>query len=213
MQLRPGRIRRLTDEVAACGFPPLTPLKTAMKRVRLIAGLLLAITATATGIHGQSKAPDLPPVFDEFAPGILISQAEFAVPATHVWSVLPSVLLDLGIDPQVDTTRVGVMGNTRIVAPVVGGERTRQYVTCGTDVGPGLASMYRIRLNLVIQVRPEGTGTRTFTRLVGTGRSVHGGGADAVQCITTGRLEQRIADDINAQLAAYANLTQTASAP
>ncbi|HEX8390857.1 MAG TPA: hypothetical protein VF665_00765 [Longimicrobium sp.] len=188
-----------------------------MKRSPLIAVLLLAITMTATALHGQRRAPDLPPVFDdEIGTGVRLVEADFAAPALAVWSVLPSVLLDLGIEPQVDTTRTGVMGNNRIITPLVAGERTRNFVTCGNDVGPGLANMFRTRLNLVVQVAPEGESTHTFIRLVGTGRTVIGSGSDAIQCITTGRLEQRIIDGITAELTAYGVLKQsagTASAP
>ena len=172
----------------------------------LIAGLVLAMTASVTEM-GRRKAPGLPPALEGPRNGSQFVEARFDVPATHIWSILPTVLLDLGIEPQVDTTQVGLIGNTRIINPVVGNERTSRFVTCGSNVGPGAANMYRIRLNLLIHVRPDGTGTRTYTYLAGTGRSVHGSGSNAIPCKTTGRLEQRIISDINAHLAAFSGMS------
>lgn len=183
-----------------------------MKIFLMIAGLVLAISATATDARAQLEVPPLPLLFSETGPGVRIAEAQFAAPADVVWEVLPAVLADLGIEPQVDTTMEGVMGNVRILTPVVGGERSRHYVSCGTDVGPGSANIFRIRLNLVVHVRPEGTGTRTYTRLSGTGNTVQGSGGDGVYCITTGRLEQRIADGITGYLARLGALGQSTGA-
>lgn len=182
-----------------------------MKIRPLIASLLLAIVATPTAIRAQLTIPEVPVIFTESDPSIRIAQAEFAAPADEVWAVMPAVLADLGIDAQVDTTVSGLIGNVRINTPTVAGERVRQFVSCGTDAGPGAANMFRIRLNLMIFVRPEGTGTRTYTRVVGTGMTVGGSGGDGVLCITTGRLEQRITERVNAYLASYAAVNQPAA--
>ncbi|MBB4638068.1 hypothetical protein [Longimicrobium terrae] len=175
-----------------------------MKIRLLIASLLLAVAATPTAIRAQLTIPEVPVIFTESDPSIRIAQAEFAAPADEVWAVMPAVLADLGIDAQVDTTVSGLIGNLRITTPTVAGERVRQFVSCGTNAGPGAANMFRIRLNLMIFVKPEGTGTRTYTRVVGTGSTVGGSGGDGVLCITTGRLEQRITERINDFLAAFA---------
>ncbi|HEX8391761.1 MAG TPA: hypothetical protein VF665_05310 [Longimicrobium sp.] len=179
-----------------------------MKSFVLAAALLVLAPAAA---RAQSTTADLPPMIEfssmgeldvRAAPVIRIAEGRFAASPERVWEVLPEVLRELGIEPQVDTTRERVMGNTRITAPRVGGERTSRYMTCGNDGGgPASAGQYRIRLNLVTQVRAEGTGTRTFTRLVGTATSVQGGSGSVMGCVTTGRLEQKIAAGITARLA------------
>lgn len=175
-----------------------------MKIPSLIVSLLLAVAAIPTGIHAQLTVPAVPVIFTESDPSIRIAQAEFAAPADEVWAVMPAVLADLGIDAQVDTTVSGLIGNVRITTPTIAGERMRQFVSCGTNSGPGAANMFRIRMNLMIFVQPEGTGTRTYTRVVGAGSTVGGSGGEGVLCITTGRLEQKITERVNAYLAALA---------
>jgi hypothetical protein len=186
----------------------------------LAAAVLLAALAPAAS-HAQTTASDLPPIMDNAgtgdldmraSPTIRLAEGRFVAPADSVFAVLPDVLRELGIEPQIDPSRERTIGNPRISGARVAGERTGRFMTCGNDGGgPAAAGQFRIRLNLVTQVRPDGTGSRTVTRLVGTASSVQGSGSSVVGCVTTGRLEQKIVDGINARLAARA--AEAAAAP
>jgi len=181
-----------------------------MKLSRLAAIAFLAAIAPAAA-RAQTAASDLPPLMESTAngidvrtaPSIRIIENRFAASADSVWKILPGVLRGMGIEPQVDPSRERVIGNVRITAPRVAGERTSRYMACGNDgAGPASAGQFRIRLNLVTQVRDEPNGSRTFTRLTGTATSVQGSGNNMVGCVSTGVLENKIGDAIAAALAA-----------
>ncbi|MBB4635388.1 hypothetical protein [Longimicrobium terrae] len=181
-----------------------------MKLSRILAVAFCAAIAPAAA-RAQTTASDLPPLMEDNGtsmradPSIRIIEHRFAVSADSVWAILPDVLREMGIEPQVDPSRERVMGNVRITAPRVAGERTGRYMACGNEnSGPASAGQFRIRLNLVTQVRAEEQGSRTFTRLIGTANSVNGSGNQVVGCTSTGALERKLGEAIAARLAAPA---------
>lgn len=206
-----GRVRN--DHTTATPVPITFSLPAAVRTTALAAAVLLAALAPAA-VRAQTTASDLPPIMDNSGTGeldmratptIRIAEGRFVASADSVWAVLPEVLRELGIEPQIDPSRERTIGNARITGARVAGERTGRFMTCGNDGGgPAAAGQFRIRLNLVTQVRPDGTGSRTYTRLVGNAASVQGSGSSVVGCVTTGRLEQKIVDGINARLAVRA---------
>jgi hypothetical protein len=174
---------------------------------------LSAVFATALPAGAQSTQPDLPPVVVEAAPRdeyeirsaarYRVVEARFRESPAAVWAVLPEVLREMGIEPQADPARERTVGNPQITGNRVAGERTSRYMTCDqTGAGPGAVGQLRIRMQLVVQVRPEADGARTFTRLVGTATPMEGSRAQPVSCDTTGRLEQKIEQGVAARLRA-----------
>jgi hypothetical protein len=112
-----------------------------------------------------------------------------------VWSVLPSVYQQIGIEPELVDNGNYLIGHTRFVARRLDGNRLSRYVTCGSSVGyADLADSYRVTLSVITRVRRgENLHTLLQTEVAGSAmpRQVSG---NSVTCATTGKLEQRIAE-------------------
>ncbi len=128
-------------------------------------------------------------------------EQQIAAPADSVWAALPEVLRELGIAPQMSAEGDRVIGNQRITARRVAGDRTDIYVRCGNQgAGPSAMAAMRIRLSLLTSVRPEGDSrSRLFTEVTGTATPVEGSGG-ATLCASTGALEKKLAEAVVARV-------------
>ena len=164
------------------------------------AAVVAALVSTAAAAQ-QTRTTEPTPRAEETSTGYSIrinSQATaieraVAAPADSVWAVLPEVLRELGITPQiVGEPEARTMGNQRITARRVAGERTDRFVRCGNQgSGASAVSALRIQLSVLTTVRPVGGGTRLYTQVSGSASPVEGSGG-TVHCASTGLLEQKI---------------------
>jgi hypothetical protein len=180
-----------------------------MHLYRACAAALVAALVSAPLAAQRSRNSEPAPRVEETANGFSIRinsqvaaiEKQIAAPADSVWAALPEVLRELGIAPQVSAGRDRVIGNQRITARRVAGDRTDIYVRCGNEgAGASAMSAMRIRLSLLTTVRPEGdTRSRLFTEVTGTANPVEGTGG-TILCASTGALEQKLAEAVAARV-------------
>jgi hypothetical protein len=177
----------------------------------LLAALAAAACAPAAGTPGTVPAGPEPQI-TETSSGISFRVRNDNPGATHhvgarsdrVRALLPEVFRDLGVaDAGMDRDGL-VFGHRSITADRVGGERTTVLVRCGTasGAGPSAATRYRTRLSLLVTIRPDGERTWVTTQVGGSATPLTGTSADAVLCVSTGRLEKRVEELLAARLAA-----------
>lgn len=176
--------------------------------------LLSLLPALAWGCTSTTAAPPAPeptPRFEETSTGLNIrlgnevSRAETEVRATaeRVWAVLPEVYRELGIPAEVSDSTTGTYGSRHVTVNRIGGRRTSSWLRCGNDgAGASAMSAFRYRLTVLSTVRP-GPGARSLvtTEVSGTGTTVEGTSTGPVRCVSTGDLEQRMAEMISAKVA------------
>ncbi|MDQ6634727.1 MAG: hypothetical protein M3Z10_08220 [Gemmatimonadota bacterium] len=123
-----------------------------------------------------------------------------AAPA-DVWRVLPGVYDSFAIPLSSVDDRTRVLGNTGFnLRRRLGSVPLVRLIDCGTTQGGPSADTYDIRLSVLTQVTPvEGGGSSIITTVDAMGRPVAFSG-EYVRCTSTGSLETRIADAIQAQL-------------
>ena len=123
-----------------------------------------------------------------------------AAPA-DVWRVLPGVFDSFAIPLSSVDDKARVLGNTGFnLRRRLGSVPLVRLIDCGTTQGGPSADSYDIRLSVLTQVTPvEGGGSTIITTVDAMGRPVAFSG-EYVRCTSTGSLETRIADAIQAQL-------------
>jgi hypothetical protein len=123
-----------------------------------------------------------------------------AAPA-DVWRVLPGVFDSFAIPLSSVDARTRVLGNTGFnVRRRLGSIPLPRLIDCGTTQGGPSADTYDIRLSVLTQVMPgESGGSSIVTTVDAMGRPVAFAG-EYVRCSTTGSLETRITDAVQAQL-------------
>lgn len=127
--------------------------------------------------------------------------AEVPYPIAEVWRVLPSAYDSVGLvigAADVPNHLVGTNGQK--VRRQIGGVTLSRYIDCGnTQIGAS-ADTYEIVLSVQTQLRadnPNGTSIRTMVEA--QGKPVNFSQAYSA-CSTTGRLEKRLAEVIQAKL-------------
>jgi hypothetical protein len=118
-----------------------------------------------------------------------------------VWRVLPGVFESLAIPLSSVDDKARVLGNSGFnLRRRLGSIPLVRLIDCGTTQGGPSADTYDIRLSVLTQVTPaEGGGSSIITTVDAVGRPVAFSG-EYVRCTSTGSLETRIADAIQAQL-------------
>lgn len=127
------------------------------------------------------------------------------VPATpdRVWAALPAVYHALEIPIGTMDSGAQTIGNTRhTIRGKLGGQAISRYVRCGNDAfGRPLADSYSVQFSIMTYLIPQEDGsTHTQTRVsaLAADRSKS---TDPVECSTTGRLENRMAELLGTILA------------
>lgn len=125
-------------------------------------------------------------------------------PVERVWAALPEVYeaLKLPLTMRQDAQRTLGAQSVRMRAEFAG-QRVSRYVSCGRGLmGGDAADSYEVTLDVVSVAAAAPDGGTTLQSSVGgaVAKPVQTSG-DPVQCVTTGRLEERIAQLVAARLA------------
>lgn len=140
---------------------------------------------------------------------VTTATADFAAPADRAWAVLPLAYQALGIPVRHNDPANRTLGNLQLSARrTLGGQPMANLFRCagGGLVGP-MENSYTMRISLRSQVIPNGSGSRVETTAQATARPTDGtssGANSVIGCTSTGRLEQAIASQVQARLAASA---------
>lgn len=118
----------------------------------------------------------------------------------HVFAVLPKVFEAIGVPLSVVDTSSKVMGALRVpVRRPIGGQRLSLLLECGTgSYGPN-AERYTVQLTLLAAVHAvDAAHTEVQTRV--EGNASPNGLSTVVKCMSTGRLEDRFAEQLRKEL-------------
>lgn len=176
---------------------------------RACAAAIVAVLASTSLAAQRSRNSEPTPRAEETSTGfsfrinsqVTAIEHPLGAPADSVWAALPEVLREMGIAPQMNAAGDRTIGNQRITARRVAGDRTDNYVRCGNQgAGPSAMAAMRVRLSLLTTVRPESdTRSRLFTEVTGTATPVEGSGGTTL-CASTGALEKKLAEALAARV-------------
>jgi len=122
-----------------------------------------------------------------------------------LWRVLPGAFQTLGIPADILDAANRVYGNQRVTAQRVADKPLRDLFRCGS--GGGLASVqYRIQFGIMAQPFPRRSGgSELRLETAATGRAVSASASGTTQCVSTGLLEMRFREVIEAALGGNAS--------
>lgn len=123
-----------------------------------------------------------------------------ATTAAHVFAVLPAVFQAIGVPLSVVDSTSRVTGALRVpVRRPIAGQRLSLLLECGTgSYGPN-AERYTVQLTLLAAVHGvDSSHTEVHTRVDGTASP--NGLSTVVKCLSTGRLEERFAEQLRKEL-------------
>jgi hypothetical protein len=158
-------------------------------------------TTTAVTYTGPGGAP----VNINLESTAILTTRAFHIQATpqEVWQALALAYPDLGIPlAAYDTTQL-YLGNPglSISNARLGRQRISRFLNCGLDpLGASLADRYAVRLNVVSRVRADPGGALLETQVAGDAAQ-RGVSGSAVNCTSTGALEESIANATRLRLA------------
>ena len=119
----------------------------------------------------------------------------------RVWAALPAALADLGLTggPQVGQART-YLASIASIRRQLNKVPLSRYLDCGTTPsGAYGADTHLIRLQVTSIVEPEAQGARVRTQVLARATSVEGS-AGMMDCSTTGVLEARLGELLEARL-------------
>jgi hypothetical protein len=131
-----------------------------------------------------------------------VQDSVIAEPRNRVWTVLPAVFEDLGVEVETVNPPAFTMGNPGSrIARIAGSPRLSQYLDCGVGIlGPN-ADHYDVTLQLMVQLAGHpsgGTVVRTTLDAYAQPRSASGA---PLHCASVRTLERRIVSMIHDELA------------
>jgi len=159
-------------------------------------------TGTTTGAITGAIVPAVTVLPPEVTMRVVDLDVRLLVTGTpdQAWAVLPTVYQQLGIPAEVNDPRGRTMGvaNWR-VRRLIGKTRATQYVDCGSSGTLQNAETYQLTLSILSSVRPNPKGGAIVTTAIsGTGRNpITSSNAD-VRCVSTGDLELKIRELVEA---------------
>jgi hypothetical protein len=184
----------------------LAPLAT--RPLRALLALALAACASTGG--GSAPVETTRTVVSSSTPTVsdielmrdtrLVVHRSTATP-DKVWATLPAALADLGLSggPQVGQTRTFLASATGLRRQLNKVPLSR-YLECGTTAtGAAGADTHLIRLQVTSIVEPDAQGARVRTQVMARGTLTEGSGG-TVECSTTGVLESRLGEALEARL-------------
>jgi hypothetical protein len=170
--------------VAGCSSPPVVESAPAPETVRVVGGaapgaIVLGMSASSASSHATM----------------------LNAPVADVWRALLGAYESLSIPlSMVDSPR-RLVGNSGFNARRrLGSLPLVRLLDCGATQGGPSAETYDIRLSVITQLKPEGAGTALSTSVEAMGKPVAFSG-EYIRCSSTGVLESRLADAVNARLA------------
>ena len=126
------------------------------------------------------------------------------VAVDDVWAALPRAYEELGISVKSVDTEKRLVGNRNLKARgQLAGMRLSRALDCGSgQMGASKADVYTVTLDVVTTVRPgEAAGTTLVETWVAAFATPEGVSANPVRCSSTGRLEDRLVQELHEQLA------------
>jgi hypothetical protein len=130
-----------------------------------------------------------------------VMKATILAPVDSVWSVLGSVFLELGVEPQTIDPVQHYLANTSFrVQGTLGGVSVSQYLDCGTNISGNVAQLSQISMSLTVQVVRDSVSVSQLKSQVDGYAVQRGLQAQKVHCASTGRLESRIARMVTDEL-------------
>jgi hypothetical protein len=123
-----------------------------------------------------------------------VSEHKLLIPADQAYAAFPTVLGELGIEPNVVVTKDMVFGNAGATyRHTLAKERLSHYFDCGSMLGVSTADTYEMWIRIIAQVVPADGGlSKVRVEVVATAKATDRPGGN-VRCESNGRLEQRIA--------------------
>lgn len=124
--------------------------------------------------------------------------------ADAVWAALPAAFAELGLPAGAADARTrSLASGVVVVNRRFAGESAGAFFDCGrTMTGEPAANAYRVTLSVRASLEPDGAeSTRVRTAVEAGARSPEGTSAAPVRCLSTGRLEQRLAEALLRALA------------
>jgi hypothetical protein len=172
----------------------------------------LALAACASGGASTSSAPveTTRTVVTSSSPTTsdieLVKDTRLAVHRTtatpdKVWATLPAALADLGLSggPQTGQTRT-YLASVASIRRQLNKVPLSRYLECGTTPsGASGADTHLIRLQVTSIVEPDAQGARVRTQVLARATSIEGS-AGMIDCSTTGVLEARLGELLEARL-------------
>lgn len=126
-----------------------------------------------------------------------------ATPA-QAWDALPRVFeaLDVPITHMQEAQHL--MGNRDFTASRrLGGDPLERFLNCGSTISGPITSNHTVKLSLLVQVLPsDGGQSQLSTRVEGRATSRQGVSGSVLACGSTGRLEAKVAELLNAAVGA-----------
>jgi hypothetical protein len=123
-------------------------------------------------------------------------------PPEDVWSAVLRTFDDLEIPPtRVDAAARVVASSSRLRSGrAFAGEPPASLINCGASIGGPVTMTHRVELSVQVSLRPaEGDATHMLV-LVSGRADAPGTSSGSIQCRTTGRLEQRLAQEVELRL-------------
>lgn len=123
-------------------------------------------------------------------------------PAAHVWSVLPAVMADLGLEINFRVPAERRMGacHQRVRARL-GTAMLSSLVNCGETNSVPNADRYDVALTVLTTVRSTGETAALHTFVLGVALDASGAASNRIWCHTRGALEERIRRGVEQRLA------------
>jgi len=118
------------------------------------------------------------------------------------WRLLPTVYEAVGIPITIADPAKHSVGNDGFnLRRQLGKTSLSRYLDCGeTQIGPN-ADTYQVHLSVHTQITPDASGNARISTLVEAAAKPVTFNQDYSHCTSTGRLEQRIADEIRTRTA------------
>lgn len=191
---------------------PMSVVPRVAAPLRILPVLALAACASGAAAGGGVPVETSRTIISSASPAVsdieLVRDTRLAVHRTtftpdKVWATLPAALADVGLTggPQTGAVRT-YLASIPSVRRQLNKVPLSRYLECGTTAsGAAGADTHIIRLQVTSIVEPEGQGARLRTQVLARGTPIEGS-AGMVDCSTTGVLEARIAEMLEARLRA-----------
>jgi hypothetical protein len=166
---------------------------------------LVACSSTGTSVSG-SPTPETIRVSGQGGGAITLtsnadaSVANISLPMARVWSVLPVAYDSLGLTVAAADASTHILGNGGVkIRRQLGGVPLSRYIDCGAAQIGASADSYDVYLTVRTQVRPNGTDASSVSTMVEAMAKPVAFNQDYSSCSSTGRLEARLAEVIQAK--------------
>ncbi len=151
-----------------------------------------------TRVETSNGAYDVPVARDRVA-----AERTLDADPDAAWDALPRVYRSLGLVGFVvdSTTHVYGVPQPAVAPRRIAGQRISRFLACGTGITGSVADDYEVRIVLLTQIDPAQPGARVRTRFEGIAHSRGVSGAN-IDCGSNGKLEDMIADSLQARVGA-----------